>query len=224
MKPLSLIFALICSLLAFCQADDNNKPNFAPISSTYYTKYSGKEFLALEALNQSIDFENPDMELLNAAVFHLTNNERQKRKLKPLQYSPALRNAAQFHSEQMRDLKFYSHTNKKNEAFATHRDRIRYFGGKLAYTGENIYMLPAVKIRYNYEYVCFVRKSEYAATSLTYLELSRQLVKGWMNSPGHRANILNKNFKYLGCGNALPLNPSKSKKRIYNLSTQNFGS
>lgn len=28
-----------------------------------------------------------------------------------------------------------------------------------------------------------------------------EVVTAWMNSPGHRANILNKNFKYIGVGN-----------------------
>ncbi len=29
----------------------------------------------------------------------------------------------------------------------------------------------------------------------------QEVMTGWMNSPGHRANILNKNFKYIGVGN-----------------------
>ncbi len=34
----------------------------------------------------------------------------------------------------------------------------------------------------------------------TYISFSEALLQGWMKSPGHRANILNNNFKYLGCG------------------------
>ena len=29
----------------------------------------------------------------------------------------------------------------------------------------------------------------------------KEVMNAWMNSPGHRANILNKNFKYIGVGN-----------------------
>jgi uncharacterized protein YkwD len=37
-------------------------------------------------------------------------------------------------------------------------------------------------------------------TSTSYLLLAKELVDIWMKSPGHRANILNAEFNYLGCG------------------------
>jgi uncharacterized protein YkwD len=38
------------------------------------------------------------------------------------------------------------------------------------------------------------------ANGLTYLDCADAIVKQWMNSPGHRANILNSRLSYLGCG------------------------
>ena len=37
----------------------------------------------------------------------------------------------------------------------------------------------------------------------TYADLAGRLVQQWMDSPGHRQNILNPAFRYLACGVAL---------------------
>ena len=66
------------------------------------------------------------------------------------------------------------------------------FGGST--TGENIYQFLA-------------RRDQ--------KKLAKNLVDGWMNSPGHRANILHSGFKYLGVGIA------RSGDSVY--ATQNFG-
>ena len=46
-------------------------------------------------------------------------------------------------------------------------------------------------------------------------KLAKDLVDGWMKSPGHRANILNAQLRYIGVGVA------HSDNYIY--ATQNFG-
>ncbi len=46
-------------------------------------------------------------------------------------------------------------------------------------------------------------------------KLAKNLVDGWMKSPGHRANILNGQLRYIGVGVA------QSGDYIY--ATQNFG-
>ncbi len=66
------------------------------------------------------------------------------------------------------------------------------FGGLT--TGENIYQFPS---RHDQK------------------KLAKNLVDGWMKSPGHRANILHSGFKFLGVGVA------RSGEHIY--ATQNFG-
>ena len=38
------------------------------------------------------------------------------------------------------------------------------------------------------------------ASGMTYLACADQIVKQWMKSPGHRANILNRKLTFLGCG------------------------
>ena len=45
--------------------------------------------------------------------------------------------------------------------------------------------------------------------------LARARVDGWMKSPGHRANIMNRDYRYIGVGVA------RSGGDVY--ATQNFG-
>ena len=57
------------------------------------------------------------------------------------------------------------------------------------------------------------------ATGSTYLSSAEALVKQWMNSPGHRANILNPRLTRLGCGAHACRCP-----KFHLLATQNFAS
>ena len=218
---LCLAFFIITPI--FSTANDGPISTLTDQASDYYFAYSQKEFFELYILDQPIDFNNPDIELLNAAIFHLTNKERYKRKLEPFLFSESLRNCAQFHSEQMRDRRFFSHTNRKNVEFNGVPDRTKYFGYKSGFVGENICKVPSVTIKYNKAYHRTGKKPKYISKPLTYLELAKTNMKLWMHSPGHRANILSDDYIYLGCGNALPTPSSKGSKYVYNLATQNFG-
>lgn len=199
------ILLVIFSPVSYSQTGD------ITVTDSLYVNYNTKEFLELENLNELIDFENHDVELINAAIFHLTNKERKKKKRTELAFSAELSKAAQFHSEQMRDKKFFSHKNTKDKEFYSMDDRIKYFGGNFSRWGENISKRLAI----------IYRKQTY--TPLTYLELAENIVRSWMNSQGHRKTMLNPDYKYLGCGVALPVNPNKRKKYIYAYATQNFG-
>jgi len=187
----------------------------AAVTDSLYN-YDSEEFLKLEKLNEPIDFESPDVEILNAAIFHLTNKERKKKKRSELIFSAELGKAAQFHSEQMRDQKFYSHENAKDKEFYSLDDRIRYFGGNFRMYGENINDID-YKGQWRDKFFML------GITPLTYGDLAKKIVRSWMSSSGHRANILDLDFKFLGCGTALPINPHKRKKYIYIYSTQDFG-
>jgi hypothetical protein len=58
---------------------------------------------------------------------------------------------------------------------------------------------------------------------MSYLEISKQIIDGWMNSEGHRLNVLNPQFKFLGCG-CVPyvLEDTHSRQEGLKIS-QNFG-
>ncbi|MBR2471625.1 MAG: hypothetical protein IKB55_02965 [Clostridia bacterium] len=103
-------------------------------------------------------------------VLELVNIERAKYGLSALQWSNELASVARAHSKDMNDRGFFSHTNPDGKSAF---DRIKAAGISYSYAAENI-----------------------AAGQST----PEAVVEGWMNSKGHRENILNPNLKYLGVG------------------------
>jgi uncharacterized protein YkwD len=108
-----------------------------------------------------------------AAVLCLVNQHRAERGLAPLVEHPALQAAAQGHAEDMGRREFYAHDNPDG---ADPHKRITSAGYRGRTTGENIHWGIGIN-----------------ATPA-------RIVDGWMNSPGHRANILRSEFTHVGTG------------------------
>ncbi|WP_043665757.1 CAP domain-containing protein [Streptomyces xylophagus] len=105
-----------------------------------------------------------------AKVVELTNAERARAGLPPLAVDPLLAAAAQAHSTDMVARAFYSHTSPDG---SQPWDRAAAAGSRRRTIGENI--------------ACGQRSAA-------------EVVEGWMNSPGHRANILKPDFTHIGIG------------------------
>ncbi|MBA2947966.1 CAP domain-containing protein [Streptomyces himalayensis] len=105
-----------------------------------------------------------------AEVIALTNTERARAGLTPLSGDPHLTAAAQGHSADMVARAFYSHTSPDG---SEPWDRAAAAGCTRRSIGENI--------------ACGQRSPA-------------EVVDGWMNSPGHRANILKPGFTHIGVG------------------------
>ncbi|MFJ4819716.1 CAP domain-containing protein [Streptomyces sp. NPDC088801] len=105
-----------------------------------------------------------------AAVIDLTNRERTRAGLPPLAADPLLTAAAQAHSADMVARAFYAHTAPDG---SQPWDRAAAAGSTRRAIGENI--------------ACGQRSPA-------------DVVEGWMNSPGHRANILEPGFTHIGIG------------------------
>ncbi|MEU0338288.1 sigma-70 family RNA polymerase sigma factor [Streptomyces bobili] len=105
-----------------------------------------------------------------AQVIALVNKERAAAGCGPLTDDAKLRNAALDHSEDMDARDFFDHTNPDG---ADPGQRITAAGYRWSTYGENI------------------AKGQQSAESV---------MTSWMNSPGHRANILNCDFKNIGVG------------------------
>lgn len=103
-------------------------------------------------------------------VVRLVNIERQKEGLAPLAASSALSNVARKKSEDMAVNNYFSHT---SPTYGSPSNMMRTFGINSSYSGENI------------------AKGQQSAQSV---------VNAWMNSSGHRANIMNPSFKTIGVG------------------------
>ncbi|MFG2780436.1 CAP domain-containing protein [Streptomyces prunicolor] len=103
-------------------------------------------------------------------VVELTNAERAGAGLRALAVDPLLAAAAQAHSTDMVARAFYSHTSPDG---SQPWDRAAAAGARRRTIGENI--------------ACGQRTPA-------------EVVEGWMNSPGHRANILKPDFTHIGIG------------------------
>jgi serralysin len=125
-------------------------------------------------------------------VVGLTNLERSKFGLAPLSFDSQLNRSAQLHSVDMALNDYFAHDGLNG---STSRSRIRAAGYQDWTSGENI-----------------------AAGQTT----PEQVVQAWMNSPGHRANILNSNFQSIGIGYYF-LAQDTGNFNYYHYWTQNFG-
>ncbi len=103
-------------------------------------------------------------------VVRFTNSYRGEYGLQPLTLNSNLSNSAQTHSEDMALSDFFSHTGSDSSKVS---DRTELAGYESYFVGENI-----------------------AAGYVT----PEEVVRGWMNSSGHRENILNPNYQEMGVG------------------------
>ncbi len=111
----------------------------------------------------------------------LINQERTSRGLDPLQLERRLNDSSEDHSSWMLDTDRFSHTGEGGSS-ATQRMQAAGFDLSGSWrTGENI-----------------AWQSERGAPGIS--DDVAQLHQNLMNSPGHRANILNPDFKYIGIG------------------------
>lgn len=103
-------------------------------------------------------------------VVTLVNAERAKYGLSALTLDAALCGYARVKSQDMHDQRYFSHT---SPSYGSPFDMMRNFGVSYQYAGENIamgYSSPAA------------------------------VVNAWLNSEGHRANILSANYTSIGVG------------------------
>jgi len=164
----------------------------------FYEKYSHENFSKLEEVNQTINFNKIDYPLLNATIFFLTNKERAKRKKKIISWNKNLEIAAFNHSKMMAELKFFSHSSKVKKRKEP-EDRAKIAGITNPFIAENI-------------------AKTLVDSQDTYLSLTKKIVTQWMNSSGHKSNILSKEALELGIGVFI----IKEKEFNYVYSTQNF--
>ena len=103
-------------------------------------------------------------------VIRLVNEQRVKNGLKELQADWELSRVARFKSQDMKDNKYFSHT---SPVYGTPFEMIKNFGISYKSAGENIARGQATP---------------------------QAVVNAWMNSSGHRANILNSTYTKIGVG------------------------
>lgn len=175
-------------------------------SPDLYTQ-SFTAFAKSDLAQRSVNFTKPDTNLLSAAVFHETNRRRKEHKLPEFKFHPRALQAAALQSDLMRKKGEISHENPESKKYRTLEDRLKASGLEYKFAAENV--ATAFGLRYE-SGAPFYKRVENGRTlfSLTpdgppiqshsYLSFARALVDSWMNSPGHRKNILNPAGIYLG--------------------------
>ena len=119
------------------------------------------------------DTDNSSVSEYEKKVVELVNIERAKYGLSALTLNTELSAVARAKSQDMKDKQYFSHT---SPTYGSPFDMMKSFGISYKTAGENIamgYRTPEA------------------------------VVEGWMNSEGHRANILNSSFKEIGVGHVV---------------------
>jgi len=119
------------------------------------------------------------LEKVEDLVLELTNQARRAKGLAPLSKDEELREVARAYSNDMLVRRFFDHTTPEGVPFD---ERISdQYGHRVYVVGENIWYAEG----YN------PRKIQ---------QLAKEIVADWMNSPGHRDNLLSPEFTHLGVG------------------------
>lgn len=143
---------------------------------------------------------------LEQAVHERINDRRRARGLSTLGFDDALQSIADYHSADMAQKNYFSHDSPTGETMEDRYDAFGYdcrvdAGGNRYLTGaENIY------------------KTSYSGQYYSVEEIADNVVNGWMNSTGHRKNIVTSEWNNEGIG--VEIIEEHGETRIY--VTQNF--
>ena len=161
----------------------------------------------LPAFQEAVDPENFDASKARAACFYATNEQRAKHGKKALERNALLEASAQLHADRMTNKGFFSHEDPHSKALRTPDDRGRKVGVPNPKFAENIAFVTTIDYESGRPVYGRGGPGKYSYTpdgplvpTHTYASLARDTLEGWMNSPGHRRNILDGNALELGCG------------------------
>jgi uncharacterized protein YkwD len=132
-----------------------------------------------------IDPQNLDAALASRLIVEKTNAERAKAKLGALKHNAQLAVVAERHSRDMAERNYFSHNTKRFGRDIPFSKRMSMGQLRFGRTAENLALQPIMR------------------DIGTYDQLARATVEGWMNSPGHRKNILMPELNLIGVGIAV---------------------
>jgi uncharacterized protein YkwD len=142
-----------------------------------------------------------NVEAVREATFCLINDERIVHGERPLQLNKDLENCAQGHSENMAVDDYFSHEGPGGTTPLSRMQAAGYiYSSKIGYEiGENI------------------------AWGTLWLATPKSIVESWMQSPEHRANILDANYRETGIGVSPHAPAARAEGEPGALYTQDFG-
>jgi uncharacterized protein YkwD len=122
--------------------------------------------------SKTVKMLSMDLSFNEFEIFEITNAEREKKKVPPLELSYELCKAAKLHAQNMANLNRMSHV-LSIKGFETMSQRVKWSGYEGGSMGENIAM---------------GQKNPAAA------------MVAWVNSPGHYSNIMGRGYTDIGVG------------------------
>lgn len=155
--------------------------------------------------------------LIEHHIYELTNIERTNMGLSALSRVSIIDSIARDHSQDMSDRNYFDHINPDGETPTDRGVKVGYDCRKdydTHYTfglGENV--------AYDYTYDYYTTLLDGTILSYTWFDdeetVANEIVVGWMNSPGHRENILKPGYEKIGVGIFI-----NNDEKVY--ATQNF--
>ena len=173
---------------------------------------------AVSAASADTSDSNPaiDRAEVERYIHQYINEERTERGLEPLQSDPELREVARYYSGRMAREGFFAHTAPDGDTLADRYDRFGYDcrvtidDRRVATGGENL--------AYTF-YDAPVRTDSGMEVYDSERELASGIVNGWMNSTGHRENLLRPYWEREGIG-VYAIEEEEDRLRVY--ATQHF--
>lgn len=192
MKKIFVLFSLVLAFFMFqsltvpSEAQAQGYDQYRVKSGDSMWKIALKYQIGVsEIINANPQIENPNLIYPNQVlkvpnidatksveneVLTIVNQERAKQGLKPLQMDWEVARVARYKSDDMQAKGYFSHT---SPTYGSPFDMLKQFGVKYKSAGENI------------------AKGQRSP---------QEVMKSWMNSSGHRANILNSGYTHIGVG------------------------
>jgi uncharacterized protein YkwD len=142
-----------------------------------------------------------DATRLEKKIHNMINRERQKKGLPVLLWDESLHRIARKYSQDMVQRNFFSHSDPDGRTFCDRYRAARYeckikAGDTICLGAENI-------AQDNLMNASLYKDGKTSFNSNTEDRIAESVVKRWMNSKGHRSNILTPYFKRQGIGVAL---------------------
>lgn len=156
-----------------------------PAKGVVHSSFKGvTAHIALQKARATRECENADVMpapgnegVVRAAILCLHNQIRAGRGLPLLRENAKLRRAAVGHSADMVQRRFFDHTSPSGTTFVKRIFAARYASNRVAWSlGENL------------------------AWGTGSLATPREIMKAWMQSPGHRANVVKRSYREIGIG------------------------
>ncbi len=196
-----VVFLISGALVTYADDGPPKKPASAPASLYAMTP---AQFATSERAKESLDMEHVDADLMSAAIFHETNKRRAENHLPALRHLAKLDAAAAMHAKDMAEGGWLEHENPNDTKKRTPRDRVKLAGLDPSFIAENIATEFAIKYESGKPYYPMGNGNASSTPNgpaiphHTYVSFAKALLDDWMNSPGHRQNILSSEAKSLG--------------------------